>query len=162
MAAAACSAAAQQAPLTVKIGFVNTERVMRDAIPAQRAQKSLEGEVQKRDQEMRGMAEQLKRLQEDLEKNPVALSDAARRGKERDFADLSRNFERKKVEYSEELDLRRNETMGQVIEQANRAIRQVAEQENFDAIFQEAAYSSQRIDITDKVIKALDDTRAGK
>ena len=156
MAAAACSAAAQQAAPSVKVGFVNMERVMRDAVPAQRAQKSLEGEIQKRDLEMRRLTEQLKRLQAELDKMPATAGDSERRTKERSLADLGREFERKKVVYTEDLEARRNEAMGQVIEQANRAVRQVAEQGNFDIIFQEAAYMSQRIDITDQVIRALD------
>ena len=156
LAAAACSAAAQQAAPSVKVGFVSMERVMRDAIPAQRAQKSLEGEIQKRDQEMRRLTEQLKRLQSELDKMPATAGDSERRTKERSLADLGREFERKKVLYTEDLEQRRNEAMGQVIEQANRAVRQVAEQGNYDIIFQEAAYMSQRVDITDQVIRALD------
>jgi outer membrane protein len=164
LAAAACAAAAQQAaappqqaaaPAVARIGFVNTERVMREVTPAQQAQKRLKVEIDKRDQEMRGLVAQMKKLELALEKNSPALSDAERRDKQREFAALNRDFERKKQEYAEELALRRNEAVGQVLEQANRAIRRVAEQENLDVVFQEAAYASQRIDITEKVIKAV-------
>jgi outer membrane protein len=159
LAAAACPAAAQQAPApapaVARIGFVNTERVMREVVPAQQAQRRLKVEVEKRDQEMRGLVAQMKKLELALEKNSPALSEAERRDKQREFAGLNRDFERKKQEYSEELALRRNEAVGQVLEQANRAIRRVAEQENLDVVFQEAAFASQRIDITEKVIKAV-------
>ena len=157
LAAAACPAAAQQAPVpaVARIGFVNTERVMREVNPAQQAQKRLKVEIDKRDQEMRGLVAQMKKLELALEKNSPALSEAERRDKQREFAGLNRDFERKKQEYAEELALRRNEAVGQVLEQANRAIRRVAEQENLDVVFQEAAYASPRIDITEKVIKAV-------
>ena len=164
LAAAACPAAAQQAapspqqaasPAVARIGFVNTERVMREVVPAQQAQRRLKVEVEKRDQEMRGLVAQMKKLELALEKNSPALSEAERRDKQREFAGLNRDFERKKQEYAEELALRRNEAVGQVLEQANRAIRRVAEQENLDVVFQEAAFASQRIDITEKVIKAV-------
>jgi outer membrane protein len=159
LAAAACSVAAQQAPAPVpamaRIGFVNTERVMREVIPAQQAQKRLKVEIDKRDQEMRGLVAQMKKLELALEKNSPALSESERRDKQREFTALNRDFERKKQEYAEELALRRNEAVGQVLEQANRAIRRVAEQENLDVVFQEAAFASQRIDITEKVIKAV-------
>jgi outer membrane protein len=158
-AAAACAASGQQAaapaPGANRIAFVNTERVMREVIPAQQAQKRLKIEIEKRDQEMRGLVAQMKRMELALEKNSAALSDTERRARQREYAELNRDFERKKVEYSEELALRRNEAAAQMLEQANRAIRRVAEQENLDAVFQEAAYASQRIDITDKVIKAM-------
>jgi outer membrane protein len=153
LAAAACAAAGQQA--AARIGFVNMERVMRDVNPAQQAQRRLKVDIEKRDQEMRALVAQMKKLEIALERNSPALSDTERRARQREFAQLSRDFERKKVEYSEELGLRRNEAVGQVLEQANRAVRRVAEQDNLDIVFQEAAYASQRIDITDKVIRAV-------
>jgi len=139
-----------------KFGFVNTERVLRDAVPAVRAQKKIEAEFQKRDQELAKLAEQLKRMQDDLEKNAVTMNEAQRRAKERDFGELNRDFQRKQREFREDLNQRRNEELAQVVEQANRVIRQIAEQERFDIIFQDAVYASPRIDITDRVIKALE------
>jgi len=145
--------------ITGKFGFVNTERILRDAIPAQRAQKKIEAEFQKRDQELARVADQLKRMQEDLEKNTVTMSESQRRTKEREFGELNRDFQRKQREFREDLNQRRNEELAQVVEQANRVIRQIAEQEKYDIIFQDAVFASPRIDITDKVIKALE---AGK
>jgi len=161
LAAALASAAAlaqdkgAAAPIG-KFGFVNTERILRDAAPAQRAQKKIEAEFQKRDQELARIADQLKRMQEDMEKNSVTMSEPQRRAKERDFGDLNREFQRKQREFREDLNQRRNEELAQVVEQANRVIRQIAEQEKFDIIFQDAVFASPRIDITDKVIKALE------
>jgi outer membrane protein len=148
--------AQQQPPVAGKLGFVNTERILRDAVPAQRAQKKIEAEFQKRDQELAKIAEQLKRMQDDLDKNSVTMSDTQRRNKEREFADGNREFQRKQREFREDLNQRRNEELAQVVELANRVIRQIAEQEKFDIIFQDAVFASPRIDITDKVIKALD------
>ena len=101
-------------------------------------------------------------MQEQLEKNAVTMSEAERRNREREFNDQNRDFQRKQREFREDLNQRRNEELSQVLERANRVIRQIAEQEKFDIIFQEAVYASPRIDITDKVIKALDDKPAGR
>ncbi|HLE65715.1 MAG TPA: OmpH family outer membrane protein [Burkholderiales bacterium] len=139
-----------------KFGFVNTERIMRDSVPAQRAQKKIEGEFTKRDQELTRLAEQLKRSQGDLEKNAVTMPESQRRTKERELTDLDRDFQRRRREFQEDLNQRRNEELAQVLEQANRAIRQIAEQEKYDIIFQDAVYANPRIDLTDKVIKALE------
>jgi outer membrane protein len=139
-----------------KIGFVNTERIMRDSAPAQRAQKKIEGEFTKRDQELTRIADQLKRMQEDLEKNAMTQSESQRRTKERELADLDRDFQRKRREFQEDLNQRRNEELAQVLEQANRAIRALAEQEKYDIIFQDAVYANPRIDLTDRVIKTLE------
>jgi outer membrane protein len=154
--AAALAALAAPAAAQGKIGFVNTQRVLSESAPATRAQKKLETEFQKRDRELAGLAADLKRMQQDLDKNAMTMSDSERRAKEREFGDLNRDFQRKQREFREDLNLRRNDELAQVIEQANRVIRQIAEQEKYDIIFQDAAFASPRIDITDKVIKALE------
>jgi outer membrane protein len=159
LAALALPAAAQvNAPAPGgKFGFVHTERILRDSVPAVRAQKKIEAEFQKRDRELAGIADQLKRMQEDLDKNAMTMAEQQRRTKEREFGELNREFQRKQREFREDLNQRRNEELAQVVEQANRVIRQIAEQEKFDIIFQEMpAYVSPRIDITDRVIKALE------
>jgi outer membrane protein len=156
LAASALPLAAQQPQMSGKLGFVNTERILRDAAPAQRAQKKIEAEFQKRDQELARIAGELKRMQDDLDKNAMTMSETQRRNREREFADLNRDFQRKQREFREDLNQRRNEELAQVVELANRVIRQIAEQEKFDIIFQDAVFASPRIDITDKVIKALD------
>lgn len=139
-----------------RIGFVNTARILRDAVPAVRAQKKIEAEFSKRDQELAKTAEQLKRLQDELERQGVTMSDSQRRVKQREFNDLNRDFQRQQREFREDLNQRRNEELAQVVEQANRVIRQIAEQEKYDIIFQDAVYANPRIDITDRVIKALE------
>ncbi|MGH8691130.1 MAG: OmpH family outer membrane protein [Burkholderiales bacterium] len=157
---APCAAAqAPAVPTSVggKFGFVNTERILKDSVPALRAQKKIEAEFQKRDRELAGIAAELKRMQEDMEKNAMTMGETQRRTKEREFGELNREFQRKQREFREDLNQRRNEELAQVIDQANRVIRLLAEQEKFDIIFQEMpAYVSPRIDITDRVIKALE------
>jgi outer membrane protein len=155
-AALAFAQAPSPAPQAMKIGYVNTERILRDAAPAVRAQRKIEAEFQKRDQELARVADQLKRMQDDLEKNAVTMSESQRRNREREFGELNRDFQRKQREFREDLNQRRNEELAQVVEQANRVINQIAEQEKFDLILQDAVYRSPRIDITDKVIKALE------
>jgi outer membrane protein len=141
----------------LKIGFVNTERVFREAAPAKRAQQKLEREFLARNAELAKLEKQGRDLQADLEKDSVLLPEAARREKERNLADVSRNFQRLQREIREDLNLRRNEELAQVQERATRAINQIAEAEKFDLVVQEAVFASSRIDITDKVIKALAD-----
>lgn len=140
-----------------KIGFVNTEKIFRDAAPAVRAQKKIEKEFEKRDQEMQRLAKQLQAAQESLEKNAVTMSETEKRNKEREFNDLNRDFQRKQREFREDLNQRRNEELAAVLERANKAIKAIAEAEKYDVILQEAVYASPKLDITDKVIKALAD-----
>ena len=158
-AAALCAIPAGAALAQSKIGVVQIERIVRDSAPAVRAQKKLEAEFAKREQELQKQSDQLKRMQDELEKDAVTMTEAQRRNKERDFNELNREFQKKQRDYRDDVNQRRNEELGQVIEQANRIIRQIAESEKYDIIFQEAAYANPRIDITDKVIKALETSK---
>lgn len=139
----------------LKVGYVNTQRIFRDAPAAQKAAKKLEGEFAKRDQDLQRMAKQLQGLQENLEKNAVTMAESDRRAKEKEFGELSREFQRKQREFREDLNLRQNEENAAVIEKANKAIKQIAEADKFDLVLQDVVWVSPRLDITDRVIKAL-------
>ena len=158
LAAAATVASAQAVTTTIKIGFVNTERLFREAAPAKRAQAKLEKEFATRDAEIQKLAKQVRDLQANLDKDGATMAETERRNKERDLANLSRDLQRAQREFREDLNLRRNEELAQLQERANKVIQQIAEGEKFDLILQDpVVYASQRIDITDKVIKALAD-----
>ena len=157
LAGALLSAVATAQSIELKIGFVSTERLFREAAPAVRALKKLEKEFQVRDTEVQKLAKQAKDLQAQLEKEGVTMSETDRRNKEQDLARMNRDLQRLQREFREDLNLRKNEELAQVLERANKVIAEIAEKEKFDLILQEAVYRSPRIDITDKVLKALAD-----
>ena len=159
LVAAALLGLSQAAIAETKIGFVNSDRVMREAAPGVRAQQRLEKEFEKRDQELQRIARDLKSMQEDLERNGPTMADGDRRNKERALTELNRDFQRKQREFREDLNQRRNEELASVLDKANRTVKELAEQENYDIIFQEAVYANPRIDLTDKVIKSLSDAK---
>jgi outer membrane protein len=144
----------------LKIGVVNLERVLREAVPAVKAQKKLEKEFAAREQELQKVTKQIKDLQTTLEKESVAISESERRTKEQDLARLNRDLQRMQREFREDANLRRNEELASVFERANKVVQDIATTEKFDLILQDAVYISPRIDITDQVIKALADTPA--
>lgn len=157
--AAALLGVSNAAIADTKIGFVNSDRVMREAAPAVRAQQRLEKEFEPRDQELQRLAKDLQAMQQELERNGATLAESDRRNKERSIGELNREFQRKQREFREDLNQRRNEELATVLDKANRSVKQIAEAEKFDIIFQEAVYASPRIDITDKVIKALSEAK---
>ena len=144
--------------LDYKIGFVNTERLFREAAPAKRAQQKLEREFATRDAEIQKVSKQVRDLQAALDKDGATMPENDRRNKERDLANFSRDLQRAQREFREDVNLRRNEELAGFQERANKVILQIAEAEKFDLILQDpVVYASQRIDITEKVIKALAD-----
>ncbi len=143
----------------MRIGFVNGQRVINESPQAAKAKKKLEKEFEERDQELQKMAKQLQTLQESLEKNGVTMAETDRHNKEREFGDLNRDFQRKQREFREDLNLRQNEEMAAIYDRVNKVIKQIAEAEKYDLILQEAVYVSPRIDVTEKVIKALAESK---
>ncbi len=141
----------------LKIGFLDAERVNRESAPAIRASKELEREFAPRIQELQKMERQLKDAQAAIEKDSMTMNESERTRREQELARLSREFQRSQREYREDLNQRRNEKLADLFQRANRVIQQIAEAEKFDLILQEAVYRSPRIDITDKVLKALGD-----
>ncbi|WP_413460385.1 OmpH family outer membrane protein [Herbaspirillum huttiense] len=155
MAACLLSIAPAHAQESSKIAFVSTERIFREAAPAKAAQTKLEAEFAKRDRELQDMAARLKTQSDKLDKDAAVLSDSDRAKRQRDLSDLDKEFQRKQREFREDLNQRRNEELSVVLERTNKVIRQIAEAEKYDIVFQEAVYASKRIDITDKVLKEL-------
>jgi outer membrane protein len=139
----------------MKIGFVSTERVFREAVPAKQATAKIEQEFSKRDKDLQEVAARLKAMSDKLDKEGPVLSDSERARRQRELSDLDKEFQRKQREFREDLNQRRNEELAGVLERTNRVIKQIAEAEKYDIVFQEAVYISPRIDITDKVLKAL-------
>lgn len=143
----------------LKIGFIDAERVNRESAPADQASKRLEKEFQPRVQELQRLESQVKAMQVQLEKDVLTLSENDRRKREQDLSRQIVDLQRKQREYTEDLNLRRNQELAGLLERANKIIRQIAESEKYDLILQEAVYRSPRVDITDRVLKALADSK---
>ena len=142
-----------------KAGFVNTDRIFKEAATAKAAQSKLEQEFARREREVEGLGSQLKSASEKLEKDAPTLSDSQRGARQRQLVELDREFQRKRREFQEDLAQRKNEELQLVLERANRVIKQVAESEKYDLIMQEAVYVNPKLDITDKVLSGLNNAK---
>jgi outer membrane protein len=143
----------------LKIGYVNSERVLREANPAKAAQAKLEAEFGKREKDLADIANRLKAAADKLDKESPTLSDAEKTRRQRDLVEQDRDFQRRRREFQEDLNQRKNEELSSVVERANKVIKQIFDQEKYDLILQDAVHWSPRVDITKKVIDALN---AGK
>jgi outer membrane protein len=143
-----------------KVGVVDTERILRESVPAMIAENKIEKEFSGRDNDIKKLAREAKELQVELAKEDSKLSDTDRRNKERELAAMNADLQRVQREFREDLNLRKNEELASVLEQANKAIQTIAESEKYDLILQEAVYRNPKIDITDKVIKYLADNKS--
>lgn len=159
MAAALAVMSLSVSAQSLRIGYVNLERILRDSTSAKAAQTKLEKEFASREKEIQNLAAQLKSASEKFEREAPTLAEGQRTTRQRQLIDQDREFQRKQREFQEDLSLRRNEGLQQVLEKVNRVLKQVAENEKYDLIVQEAAYINPKLDITDKVIEALNNAK---
>jgi outer membrane protein len=139
----------------LKIGYVNSERLLREAAPAKAAQAKLEAEFGRREKELVDLRNRIKGAADKLEKEGLTLAESERLKRQRELLEQDRDLQRKQREFQEDLNQRKNEELAAVVERANRAIRQIFETEKYDIILQEVVFAGPRVDITDKVIRAL-------
>lgn len=154
LVAAACMSMTAMAQ-DFRVGFVNTERVLRESNMAKASQTKLEQEFSKREKELQTLGSQLKTASDKLEREAPTLPETQRVNRQRALVDQDRDFQRKQREFQEDVTMRKNEELQLVLDKANRVIKQVAEAEKYDLILQEAVYINPKLDITDKVLSGL-------
>jgi len=139
----------------IRIGFINTDRIFKEANTAKQAQIKLEQEFSKREKDLNDSGNALKTAVEKFEREAPTLSESQRLSRQKQLGEQDRDFQRKRREFQEELNARKNEEFQQVLERTNRVIKQVAEAEKYDLVLQEAVYINPKHDITDKVLKVI-------
>jgi outer membrane protein len=142
----------------LKIGYVNSERVLREASPAKAALARMEADFSKRDKDLNDQASRLKAAADKLEKDAPTTPESERNRRQRELVEQDRDLQRKRREFQEDLNQRRNEETAGIVERANKVIKQIFEGEKYDLILQDVVFAGPRVDITEKVIKALNAT----
>jgi outer membrane protein len=143
----------------IRIGFINTDRIFKEANTAKQAQAKLEQEFSKREKDLNESGNTLKNGVEKFEREAPTLSESQRVARQKQLGEQDREFQRKRREFQEELNARKNEEFQLVLERANRVIKQVAEAEKYDLVLQEAVYINPKHDITDKVLKVINSAK---
>ena len=133
----------------------DAQRVLRESSPAKAAEAKIEQEFSKRNKELADVAAKIKAMAEKLDKDASVISDSDRIKRQRDLTDIDQDFKRKTRIFNEDLNQRKNEEIAALVERAQKVVKQIAESEKYDIVLQDAVYFNPRIDITDKVIKAL-------
>jgi outer membrane protein len=158
---AALSPVAQAQDAGPKVGYVSIERVLRDSAPAKAAQQKLDSEFKQRQQDLADTAARIKPLYDYLEKNGSIMTESERASRQRELSEQDKEFQRRQREFDEDVNQRKNEELAAVVDRAKKVIYSVADSEHYDVIFTDAVYFNPRVDITDKVIKALNSQPAG-
>ncbi|HET7201792.1 MAG TPA: OmpH family outer membrane protein [Steroidobacteraceae bacterium] len=153
IAASALPLGAAQAQ--AKIGVVNVARLLQEAPQAQAASQALEGEFANRKRELQTLERDLKTREEKLQKDGATMAEAERRNQEKSLRDSQRDFARKQNEFMEDLNVRRNEALGQLQRTVLQEVQNYAKSAGLDLVVADALYASASVDITQQVLSAL-------
>lgn len=138
-----------------RVAIFDPQRVMRESNPAKQAEAKIEQEFSKRNKELLDMAGKIKLLAEKLDKDASVISDSDRIKRQRELTELDQEFKRKQRIFNEDVSQRKNEEISAIGDRTYKIVKQIAEAEKYDVVLQDAVYYNPRIDITDKVLKAL-------
>jgi len=141
----------------LKVGILKSQLILNESVPAKAALQKLQAEFSKREKELVGMKSRLEAAGEKFEKDAPVMAESERLRRQRELSDMDREFQRKAREYNEDMNQRRNEESAAVLQRARRIVAEIGEKEKFDIILadESVAYFSKKIDITDKVMSAL-------
>jgi len=154
--AASLAMMAVNASAEIKVGYVQAERIMKESPQMLESSKKLEKEFSSRSAELQRMAKQINDQEASMNNDTSTTSEGDRRNKEQNLTNLKIEFQRKQRELNEDVNLRKNEELSGLQDRINKVITSISEAEGYDlVIYSGAAYVGKKVDITDKVLKAL-------
>jgi outer membrane protein len=150
----ACAAFGAQAE-DFRVGVINTDRVFKESNAAKQAQSKLEQDFSKRQKDLDDAGKTLKAAIDKFDVDAPTLAESQRIARQKQLGEQDREFQRKRRDLQDELNARKSEELQAVLAVLNRVIKQIAENEKYDLILQEAVYFNPKHDITDKVLKVM-------
>ena len=140
----------------LKVGFVQVDKILQEAPQTIESNKKLEKEFSARTDKLKADVKSLKERESSFSKDALTMKESERDSKEKSLSQLRVDVQRKERELREDINIRRNEELGGLQEQINKAVTSVAKAESFDLVlYNGVAYASEKIDITDKILKSL-------
>ena len=140
----------------LKVGFVQVDKILQEAPQTIESNKKLEKEFSSRTDKLKADVKALKERESSFSKDALTMKDSERGTKEKSLSQLRVDVQRIERELREDINIRRNEELGGLQEQINKAVTAVSKAEGYDLVlYNGIAYNSEKIDITDKILKSL-------
>ena len=140
----------------IKIGFVDTTRVLKEAPQSDVARQKLESEFAPRDEKIVAMQNELKKLDDRLNRDVALMSSDTRNKLERELISLKRDIKRAREEFTEDFNIRRNEELSRLQKLIFEITVKLAEEDEYDVILTDSVlYTSKRVDVTEAVLSRL-------
>ena len=140
-----------------KVGYVDAVKLVETAPQGKQALKKLEDEFGEREQALVVVRDKALALEQDLQKNALVMSESDKATKTKELRELQRSLQRRQSELREDYNLRRNEELAKLQKIVTLAVIDIAKEEKYDLIVQQAVWFSPETDMTEKVLKRLSD-----
>ena len=141
----------------MKVGFVDTAKLMESAPQVKAAQTNIEAEFAPREKELVELQRKIRAQEEKLARDTAVMSESENSKLERDILAMRRDLKRSQEEFRDDLNIRRNEVLAKLQREIFDAIVAFAKDKKYDLILgQGVVYSSDRVDITDDILTQLD------
>jgi len=146
---------AVSAQSVTRIGFVDPVRLIEQAPQGAKALESLEDEFRTREEELKNLHDRVQTMEADLEKNILVMDATDAQTRQREIENLKRRLARSQQEAREDYNLRRNEELAKLQTLVRQVIVDLARDQGFDLVVEQAVYVSDTVDITEQVLEVL-------
>lgn len=141
----------------LKIGVVNVNALMEQAPQAKVAMDALQEEFAPRQRSIVAKQQELEELSEKVQRDLAVMGETERRSTERELRDMQRDLQRMQNEFREDLNLRRNEELGNLQRSLLKEVQEYAEAEGYDLVVGDGVlYASSAVNITEGVLRAME------
>lgn len=144
-----------------RIGVLHVDRILRQSEAAKAAHDRIEHEFKPRDAAISKQEQALRDAQAAYARDRASLSDDERASRERALDLQSRDVQRLREQFNEDLRARQFEELDKLKGRLDRVITAYAKANHYDLILQDALWVGSSIDITGDIIKALDASGSG-
>lgn len=139
-----------------RVGFVDMERIDREAPQIEQVRGELQQEFSIRERELLDLQQDLRELEARLVREGAEMDERARRKLERELQSGQREWKRKQDEFREDYIIRKNEAMEDLTKTITDTIRDFARSARYDVILVSGVvYASDAADVTGDILKRL-------
>ena len=142
----------------VKLGVIDTQKILRDAKAAKSAQATLQKDAEEKRDQLTAKGKEVQRLDEDVKK---ASSDKEKKEKGEKLAQAAKEYKRLESDLNDEFKKKNLELTQKLVNEIRDVVKTFAKNKDYTLILEKAyiVTNDDAIDITDDIIKQYDSKR---
>jgi outer membrane protein len=147
-------------PSSIKIGYIDVQRVLARSAAGVAAREQLEKERAGIQKEMDGRRQELEKLRDEIEKKGPLMTADARRDKQEQFERKRRDAARLADDFQKELERKESTLLQKVLQEVSGIIERVGKERGYYLVVEKRGagviYAAAEADLTDEIIRAYD------